>query len=195
MKEPKKSLKDLKIDKSWTLFLDRDGVINRKIENGYVLNWSMFDFLPGVIDALKILRAIFGRIIIVTNQRCIAKGLISHEDLNHIHKKMCEVLEIHGIRIDGVYYCPHDIDENCNCRKPKPGLIYKALKDFPYINLSKSIIAGDSKSDIEAGINANIYTLLIGETDSESNADFIFRNLYDFSMYLLERRSSQNERT
>ena len=87
MRGQEKNLKDLRINKDWTLFLDRDGVINKKIENDYVRNWSQFEFIEGVIEALKILRNIFGKIIIVTNQRGIGRGLMTENDLHEIHKK------------------------------------------------------------------------------------------------------------
>ena len=94
MRGQKKNLKDLRINKDWTLFLDRDGVINKKIENNYVRNWSQFEFIEGVIEALKILRNIFGKIIIVTNQRGIGKGLMTENDLYKIHENMIKVFEL-----------------------------------------------------------------------------------------------------
>ena len=123
MKEQKKNLGDLGINKEWTLFLDRDGVINKKIENDYVRNWSQFEFIDGVIDGvidgLKMLRQIFGEIIIVTNQRGIGLGLMTEEDLHKIHESMKKVFEENGIFIDKIYYCPHDYEkEICDCRKP-----------------------------------------------------------------------------
>ena len=120
MKEPREILKNLNIDKSWTLFLDRDGVINKKIEGDYVRNWEQFKFLPRVIESLKILSNIFGKIIIVTNQRGIGKGLMTERDLHIIHYNMITILKKENIRISKIYYCPHDYEkEVCNCRKPK----------------------------------------------------------------------------
>lgn len=123
MKEQKKSLKHLNIDRKWALFLDRDGVINKKIENDYVRNWEQFEFLPGVLEALKILSDIFGRIIIVTNQRGIGRGFMTEKDLEYIHRNMLNIFEASGIKVDAIYYCPHDYErEICNCRKPDMGM-------------------------------------------------------------------------
>lgn len=135
-----------------TLFLDRDGVINKKIENDYVRNWEQFEFLPNVIEALKILNSLFDRIIIVTNQRGIGRKLMTEKDLEVIHKNMLSVLSKENIKIDKIYYCPHDYKkEICNCRKPKIGMALQAKKDFPDIDFRNSIMVGDSLSDIEFG--------------------------------------------
>ncbi len=152
MKEQKKKLENLDINKDWTLFLDRDGVINNKIEGDYVRSWSQFDFIEGAIEGLKILRKIFGRIIIVTNQRGIGLGLMTENDLCKIHENMEKILKENGVFIDRIYYCPHDYEkENCDCRKPKVGLALKAKMEFPEIDFKKSIVLGDSISDIQFG--------------------------------------------
>jgi D-glycero-D-manno-heptose 1,7-bisphosphate phosphatase len=129
MRGQKKNLKSLCIGKDWTLFLDRDGVINKKIEGDYVRSWSQFEFIDGAIEGLKILRKIFGRIIVVTNQRGIGLGLMTENDLHKIHENMQKILQENGVFIDKIYYCPHDYQkENCDCRKPKVGLALKAKK-------------------------------------------------------------------
>ena len=159
-----------------TLFLDRDGVINKKIENDYVRNWGQFELLPNVIEALKILNNLFNRIIIVTNQRGIGRGLMSEKDLEEIHKNMLSIFEKEGIKIDKIYYCPHDYEkEACNCRKPKIGMALQAKKDFPDINFKNSIMVGDSLSDVEFGRNAGMKSILIGND---------FKDLYDFAINL-----------
>ncbi|MEZ0322735.1 MAG: HAD family hydrolase [Hydrogenothermaceae bacterium] len=178
MKKQKEILKDLKIDKTWTLFLDRDGVINKKLEKDYVKSFDEFEFLPGVIDALKILSSIFGKIIIVTNQRGIGRGLMSEKDLENIHLHMLNILNHHNITITKIYHCPHDYEkEECNCRKPKIGMALMAKKDFPDIDFSKSIMIGDSISDIDFGKNAGMISILINE-----NSDMA--SLKDFALYL-----------
>src|SRR4051812_9931296 len=101
----------MQIDTSWTLFLDRDGVINNEIKGGYVLNWDMFQFADGVLEALPALAAKFGHIVMVTNQRCIGRGLLTVDGLNTIHANMLEQISKHGGRIDKIYFCP-DIDSN-----------------------------------------------------------------------------------
>ena len=114
-----------------TLFLDRDGVINKKIEGDYVKNWSQFEFLPNVIDALKILNNLFDRVIIVTNQRGIGRGLMSEKDLENIHNQMLSIFRKEGIKIDKIYYCPHDYEkEICSCRKPQIGMALQAKKIY-----------------------------------------------------------------
>ena len=190
MKEQSKKLKYLMVDKSWTLFLDRDGVINKKIDGYYIISWEQFEFLPNVFDALKILEGIFGKIIIATNQRGIGKGLMSEKDLKEIHEKMLDEFKKNEIRIDGIYYCPHDYEkERCNCRKPAPGMALKAKEDFPDIDFFKSVSAGDSLSDIEFGKNLGMVTVLLTNYKLDGcSADFCFRDLFDFSKALEEIR-------
>jgi len=160
-----------------TLFLDRDGVINKKIDNDYVRKWEQFEFLPNVIDALKILNKLFDKIIIVTNQRGIGRKLMTKEDLNGIHEKMLNVLNKEGIKIDKIYYCPHDYEkETCNCRKPKIGMALQAKKDFPYIDFNNSVMVGDSISDIEFGKKSGMKSFLIANKSSE------FQDLYEFAL-------------
>jgi D-glycero-D-manno-heptose 1,7-bisphosphate phosphatase len=151
------------------VFLDRDGVINRKMPEGdYVKDWSEFFFLPGVFEALEILKCKDILTIIITNQSCIAKGIISEKQLQDIHGKMQREIQIHNGNIDAIYFCPHDISDRCDCRKPKPGLIFKALDEFwknkIKINFNKSFLIGDSESDIIAGQAAGLATIMIGSS-------------------------------
>ena len=156
----------LKVDKTWTLFLDRDGVINKKIENDYVRSIEQFELIDGVLEALKKLSQVFGRIIIVTNQRGIGRDLMTEEDLHHIHNHMLSVFKENGIKIDAIYYCPHDHEkEKCNCRKPNIGMGLKAKEDFKDIDFSKSIMVGDSKEDMEFASNLGMYSILISSGD------------------------------
>ena len=166
-----------------TLFLDRDGVINKKIENDYVRNWSQFKFLPNVIEALKIINDFFDRIIIVTNQRGIGRGLMTEKDLENIHNKMLFILKKEGINIDKIYYCPHDYEkEMCNCRKPKIGMALQAKRDFPDIDFNNAIMVGDSISDIEFGNKSGMIPILIGNNKLSD-----FSSLYDLSINLKEK--------
>jgi D-glycero-D-manno-heptose 1,7-bisphosphate phosphatase len=185
MRGQKKNLKSLCIGKDWTLFLDRDGVINKKIEGDYVRSWSQFEFIDGAIEGLKILRKIFGRIIVVTNQRGIGLGLMTENDLHKIHENMQKILQENGVFIDKIYYCPHDYQkENCDCRKPKVGLALKAKTDFPEIDFKKSIVLGDSISDIEFGKSLDMITVFINQNrDFSSNlADLCFKNILEFAL-------------
>ena len=134
-----------------TLFLDRDGVINYKIENDYVKSIKDFKFIPEFIDVVKDLSLLFNRIIIITNQQGIGKGLMSISDLNEIHEYMLNTINDNNGKIDKIYFCPHLASENCLCRKPSPGMIQKAFQDYPDIDRSKSYFIGDSDSDMQAG--------------------------------------------
>ena len=144
-----------------TLFLDRDGVINRKIENNYVLKFSEFIFMPGALIAIKKLTFIFNRILVVTNQQCVGKGLITECELEEIHKKMINEIEGEGGKIDKIYFCPCLESEDCECRKPKSGMIIEALQDFANIDLDRSYLVGDSDSDIEAGNSQALNTIKV----------------------------------
>ena len=144
-----------------TLFLDRDGVINKKLEGRYVRDFSEFEFMEGAIDAISKLTNKFKRIIIVTNQQGIGKGIMSDADLNILHTKMEERIEQLGGKINKIYYCPHLEELDCLCRKPRPGMIEQALFDFPEIVLENSYLIGDSDSDIETGKRMNLSTVKV----------------------------------
>ena len=144
-----------------TLFLDRDGVINFKIENKYIIKFSDFEFLPGILLAIKKLSSIFNRIIIITNQQGIGKKIMTDQDLLFLHKKMLVEIEKFGGKIDRIYYCPHLASSNCECRKPKSGMILKAIADFPDIDRKFSYLIGDSESDIEAGKKEGLQTVKV----------------------------------
>jgi D-glycero-D-manno-heptose 1,7-bisphosphate phosphatase len=144
-----------------TIFLDRDGVINKKAPKAdYIKKWSEFEFLPGAIDSMKKLFDRGFEIYIISNQAGIARGAMSTEDLENIHKNMEKILSDHGVYITEIYYCPHGWDEGCDCRKPRPGMFYRAATDHQ-INLTKSLFVGDDERDKEAGDAADITTILI----------------------------------
>lgn len=180
------TLKDLHIDKSWTLFLDRDGVINKKLENDYVKHWVEFEFLDGVFDALKHLSKLFGHIVVVTNQQGIGKKLYRTEDLELIHKNMLYEISYHGGRIDKVYFSPYLDAEQHPTRKPGIGMALNARADFPKIDFSKSLIIGDSMSDMAFGRSAGMKTLYISETPKQDEKiDFNFTSLQDVFLHLI----------
>ncbi len=144
-----------------TVFLDRDGVINRKPAEGeYVLSWAEFEFLPGVRDAVCLVTRAGLRVIVVTNQRGVARGLLRESEVQTIHRRMTAALAKSGGTIDGVYYCPHN-DGECDCRKPNVGLFRKAQRDFPAIDFAKSVVIGDSLADIGAGNSIGSAAILI----------------------------------
>lgn len=144
-----------------TLFLDRDGVINHKIENDYVKSIQDFKFIPEFIYVVKDLSLLFNRIIIITNQQGIGKGLMSISDLNEIHEYMLNTINDNNGKIDKIYFCPHLASENCFCRKPSPGMIQKAFQDYPDIDRSKSYFIGDSDSDMQAGKEEKLISIKV----------------------------------
>lgn len=135
------------------LFLDRDGVIN--IDKGHVYKIEDFEFQDGIFSLCQLFISKGFLVCIVTNQAGIAKGLYTIDDLNKLNKYMEKEFSNRGIKISGNYFCPHHPDDNCDCRKPKPGLILKALKDLNG-DPNLSYLIGDKISDIEAGANAGI---------------------------------------
>lgn len=140
------------------VFLDRDGVINRKPPEGdYITRWEDFHILPGVSEGIAQLNRARFRVIVVTNQRCIAKGLITAAELELIHEQMLHFLIQAGATIDAIYYCPHEIEPACHCRKPEPGMLLEAAREHG-IDLGESWMIGDSESDIQAGRNAGCKT-------------------------------------
>lgn len=143
--------------KNKVVFLDRDGVINKKIPNDYVKNWEEFVFLPDVQEAIKLLNQAQFKVIVVTNQAGIAKGIVKEEQLHQIHQEMINELKNYGAHIDAVYYCPHRIEDNCECRKPKHGMLEKADKEIK-IDFKNSWMIGDEPKDIEAGKRAGCKT-------------------------------------
>ena len=144
-----------------TLFPDRDGVINVKLDGKYVRNTDEFEFMPGAEFAIAHLSKIFKRILIVTNQQGIAKGIMSAEDLNVLHQYMLQQLKVEGGVIEKIYYCPHLAAENCSCRKPNPGMIQQAIIDFPAIKIEESYLIGDSDTDIIAGEKMELITVKV----------------------------------
>lgn len=145
------------------IFLDRDGVINEKPPKaGYVKNWDEFIFLPGSIEAIKYLKNKGYQIYIISNQAGIARKAMTGKNLNEIHQKMQENLKMHATKVDGIYYCPHGWNDNCICRKPKPGLLYVASKHHS-IDLTKALFIGDDKRDKQAGEAAGCKTILVSQ--------------------------------
>jgi len=144
-----------------TLFLDRDGVINVKLDGQYVKNPDEFEFMIGAKAAITKLSKIFNRIFIVTNQQGIAKGIMSYNDLGVLHEYMLSELKKNGGVVDKIYYCPHLATKTCNCRKPNPGMIQQAIIDFPEIKVAESYLIGDSDTDILAGNKMGLITVKV----------------------------------
>ena len=162
-------------------FLDRDGVINRKLPEGqYVTRWEEFHFLPKVADAIAALKSSGFRVIVVSNQRCVAKGLLSLSGLELIHQRMLATLASANALIDGVYFCPHEKYPPCTCRKPEPGMLLSAAQAHG-INLVNSWMIGDSETDVQAGKNAGCKTARILNRGEATNgtADLFAESLYE----------------
>ena len=133
------------------VLLDRDGVINKKAADGdYIRQWNEFEFLPGAIEAMRLLRENGYEIYIITNQRGIARGLMTERDLDKIHRNMEKILGQNNADITQIYYCPHSDEDRCDCRKPKPGMLFRAAREHDF-DLTKAIFIGDDKRDLEAG--------------------------------------------
>jgi len=159
------------------VFLDRDGTINKYV--GFLRNIDEFDLIDGVADAIKMINNSGYLAIVVTNQPVIARGEVKLGELQEIHNKMETLLGFHGAYLDGIYFCPHhphkgydgeipELKFDCDCRKPKPGLLIQAAKDYN-IDLTNSWMIGDNENDIKAGKAADCYTGLIGENDYDQN--------------------------
>ena len=153
-----------KIDNSWTLFLDRDGVINRKLEGDYVKTIEEFEFLPNSLKAIVAFSNYFHKIIVVTNQQGISKKLMTEDDLSKVHNHLLKEVEKLNGRIDAIYHAPQLESENSIMRKPNTGMAFLAQKEFPSIEFSKSIMVGDSISDMEFAKNAGMNSLFIGKS-------------------------------
>ena len=159
---------DLKsIDHSWTLFLDRDGVINHDKDNDYIRNWEEFRFYDTTLEALSILAKYFNRIVVTTNQKGVGRGLMTVDDLSNIHSNMVAQIGLHGGRIDKIYYCSDLSNDSVN-RKPNPGMAFQAKADFADIDLNKSLIVGNRISDMGFGRNAGIHTVFVATTHPET---------------------------
>ena len=176
------------IDKSWTLFLDRDGVINHEKKADYIRNWEEFAFYDGVLEALELLNDKFGVIVMVTNQKGVGKGLMTVDDLNRIHTNMLSTINGKNGRVDKIYYCS-DLEDASPNRKPNAGMAFQAKKDFPSIDFSKSMMVGNKISDMKFGRNAGINTVFVATTNPDTEhphptVDFRFDDLLAFAKAL-----------
>ncbi|AFM26472.1 D,D-heptose 1,7-bisphosphate phosphatase [Desulfomonile tiedjei DSM 6799] len=176
------------------IFLDRDGVINHKLpEDHYVSSIEQFVFLDGVAEALRLLRDMGFVLVVITNQRGIARNLMTESDLEKVHNHMRSVLARNGVVLDAVYHCPHEKDELCNCRKPQPGMILQAQRDLG-IDLNLSYLVGDSPSDMEAGSRAGVRSVRITDGQDDT-AHAVFKDLLDFARDLANRQNTVQDVT
>ena len=178
-----------------TVFLDRDGVINKESEL-FIKDWSEFFFLPGSLEAFRLFEDAGLQVIIVTNQSAIARNLITLSALEEIHTNLRAAVENAGGHIADIYYCPHGPADNCQCRKPKPGLILNACRDHG-INPEKSFLVGDSLRDIQSAQAAGCKTVLVrtgngGKTERRLAAEGIRCNaiqndLRDAALWIVQQ--------
>lgn len=176
------------IDNSWTIFIDRDGVINHEKHLDYIHTWDEFVFYEGVKDAIKIFAEVFNRVVVVTNQKGVGKGLTKLEDLNTIHANMKAAIEEAGGRIDAIYFCA-DLNEDSPNRKPNPGMGLMAKNDFPEIDFNKAIMIGNTISDMEFGRNLGVHTVFLPTTRpdvdlNDQRIDLVTDSLRSFSELL-----------
>ena len=156
------------MNKLKTVFLDRDGVINKE-RSDYVKSISELEIFPDVAKNIELLKNAGFLVVVITNQSAINRGLITHEMVNQIHVSIQNYLKANGTCVDGFFYCPHKPDENCNCRKPKSGLLHQAILELN-IDLNSSWMIGDSNSDIEAAISIGCKAIKIDNNFSLDNA-------------------------
>jgi D,D-heptose 1,7-bisphosphate phosphatase len=178
--------------KRTAVFLDRDGTIN--YDPGYLGDPEKFEFLPGVTEALKRLQHSGFFIFVVSNQSGIARGFFGEEDLKKIHDNMVLALLSRGVKLNGIYYCPHHPDDRCSCRKPSPKMVLDAAESYR-IDLESSYFIGDRATDIETGRNAGCRTILVltgegKETLSQlapgQQPDFVASDLGAATQWILE---------
>lgn len=185
-----------------TVLLDRDGVINRRIENGYVSSWEQWGFLPGALEGLRLLRENGFRTLVVSNQAGVGKGLVSESRLRAITARFLKEVEKHGGRIQKVYYCTHRQEEACECRKPRPGLLIKAQKEFRF-HFADAFMVGDSENDLRAAREVGCRAILISNGRRARPAGFpykaveAFPDLLQAARFIIERtgRHKLGERT
>jgi len=175
---------------TWTLFLDRDGVINERLPGRYIQFWEEFQFTPNCLEAITAFGKMFRNIVVVTNQQGIGKGIMTKEELEKVHDTLLQKVKSSGGQIDRVYYCPKLSKDNPPCRKPNTGMAWQAKKDFPQIDFQKSIMVGDSFSDMEFGWQLGMRTFFIEGKGEEKErtanipVDARFDNLWQVAEYL-----------
>ncbi|MBI1837050.1 MAG: HAD-IIIA family hydrolase [Flavobacteriia bacterium] len=181
-------MKNWNIDSSWTLFLDRDGVINHRIMDGYVKNIDEFNFLDGVLEAFEKFSNLFTHVFIITNQQGIAKSLMTESNLLDIHRYMTKEIQKANGKITKCYYAPELKSDKNSTRKPKPDLALKAKKEHDSIDFTKSIMIGDSDSDILFGKNLGMKTVRIKTIEPIGVvADYTCNSLKEFADLLLKK--------
>ncbi|MBI2252940.1 MAG: D-glycero-beta-D-manno-heptose 1,7-bisphosphate 7-phosphatase [Armatimonadetes bacterium] len=176
------------------VFIDRDGTINK--EAGYISSINKLRLLPKTALAIKLLNQADYKVVVISNQSGIARGFLTEIDLKKIHRELALRLKRRGAILDKIYYCPHHPEDNCNCRKPKVGLLKRAARELN-LNLSQSFMIGDKLSDIKSGINFGIKAILVftgyGKEEYKTaqkekiKLDYTALNLYEAVRYILNK--------
>src|SRR3989338_664984 len=169
--------------------IDRDGIINKRpLKARYIRSWKQFKFLPGAIKSLGLLKRNGFRLILISNQAGIGRGLMTEKDLKKIHENMQKALKRGNADLDAIYCCPHSWEDNCECRKPKPGMILRAANDLSF-DVTKAVFIGDDERDIQAGKNAGCKTILISKGDAaKSSPDMICKSLEEAAELLVNHK-------
>lgn len=187
------------------IFIDRDGVINKDpggwTEHDYVTRWGDFHFLDGALDALTLLKKSGFKAIIISNQAGVGRKLFSREDLDRVTVRMLSAIRDHGGMIENVYYCMHTKEDNCNCRKPKTGMLEDAMKRYgaaPH----EAYFIGDTIVDVEAGARLGLQTVLVlsGKTSLDESRkwsikpDYVFKDLLEAARWITAKEKRKAER-
>jgi D-glycero-D-manno-heptose 1,7-bisphosphate phosphatase len=187
------------IDPNRIVFLDRDGVINEDSPD-FIKSWAEFTFLPRSLDALACLTQAGYQALIITNQSGVHRGLLTHDQLTHIHARMVQRIQSHGGRIADIFFCPHTPQEQCTCRKPRPGLIRKAVQRYNLV-VEKTVMVGDSAKDMHCAVNARCGHRVLVQTGNGRKAqkelqlqkvsvDCVARDLFAAVQWIIARREA-----
>jgi len=173
------------------VFLDRDGVISKDSPD-HIKSWDEFHFLPNAKEGIKLLTDHGFHIVLITNQSVIARGMVTIEGLESMHNNMKREIEEYGSKIEKIYYCPHHPDEGCDCRKPKPGMLLRAIKENN-IDPTKSFMVGDRMMDVEVGKKVGCKTVIIPSElgqremrESSIKPDYVAKDLLDTSKWIIK---------
>ena len=182
-----------RVGKDWCLFLDRDGVINRRIVDSYVRNWDEFEWLPRARAAVVRLGEWAPHVVVVTNQQGIGKGLMTETDVSTIHEQLQSGVAPDRRTVEAFQVCPHLESESCRCRKPQPALVLDWLSRHPHIDPTLSVIVGDTQSDLElaqnvAAVVGGCASIKIGNAELRAAADASFDTLWDFAIAVCDHQ-------
>jgi D-glycero-D-manno-heptose 1,7-bisphosphate phosphatase len=181
------------------VLLDRDGVINRKAADGYVTSWHDFEFLPGVLEALHLLKVNGYKALVISNQAAVGRKIMTTAMLSNLTRRFLQQVQKNGGQIHGVYYCPHTAEDDCNCRKPRPGLFLKAQREHRFA-FADTFFIGDSESDALAAqsVGCPFIRLLGSETREMDGRSYshepVFPSLLKAVNFILASRESRNRR-